>query len=409
MSDSTPDIETLKFLTNDAVRHLASEHGSPLFVYSRGMVRSAAEEVLHAFKPVPYGLTVRYAMKANPHPEVMRTLNEQGIHIDASSEYEAQAALDAGIAPEQILLTSQQLPNDMGWIKESGVHFTATSLHQLEQYGQAYPGSSVSIRLNTGLGSGANHRLTTGGIEVGFGIWFHQGDDRGADIDAIVKKHDLKVERLHIHIGTGSDPAIWEQLMQAGISALEHFTDATVLNLGGGFKLPYMRGEKGADLPAIGQIAAKYLKDFEAQTGRQIHFEAEPGRYLVARAGSLIATVIDRSDTGEHGDEFLKLNTGMNDILRTPMYGALHPLISVAREANAQERAINKYVVIGHCCESSDILTTKPHDPESIDPRPMHEANIGDYMVIEMAGAYCAGMRARGYNSFPDAQEVVID
>ena len=408
MTAVTDEIEKLKFLNENQVRELAEKHGTPLFIYSKSQVEQAAREVKGAFRDVPYGLTVRYAMKANPHPEVLRTLRDMGVHTDASSEYEAKAALEAGIEPADILLTSQQLPTDLDWIHESGVNFTATSLHQLEEYGKQYPNTSLSVRLNPGLGSGANHRLTTGGIEVGFGIWFHQGDDRGADIDAITSKYGLKIARVHIHIGTGSDPAIWEQLMQAGIFALEHFSEATTLNLGGGFKLPYMSGEKGADLPAIGEIATKYLTEFAEKTGRQIKFEVEPGRYLVARAGSLIGTVIDRSDTGEHGDEFLKLNTGMNDILRTPMYGALHPLISVGKSA-APSEDIQKYVVIGHCCESSDILTTKPGDPESIDPRPMRTTEIGDYMVIEMAGAYCASMRARGYNSFPDAQEVVID
>lgn len=408
MNATTNDIEQLAFLSEEQVREIAKRQQTPVFVYSKSRIVAASQEVLAAFDDMPFGLTVRYAMKANPHPQVIQTLGSEGIQIDASSEFEARDALSAGVAADDILLTSQQLPQDMSWIGESGVHFTATSLHQLEEYGKHYPGSSVSIRLNTGLGSGANHRLTTGGIEVGFGIWFHRDDDRGADIDAIATKYDLTIERVHIHIGTGSDPAIWEQLMEAGISALEHFTEATTLNLGGGFKLPYMKGEIGADLPAIGDIARRHLNDFARRTGRQIHFEVEPGRYLVARAGSLIASIIDRSDTGEQGDTFLKLNTGMNDILRTPMYGALHPLISVSREPQ-EHRMLQKYVVIGHCCESSDILTTKPGDPESIEPRPMHQAGIGDYMVIEMAGAYCAGMRARGYNSFPDATELVID
>ena len=404
---STTDIEKLKFLNEDQVRDIAQNFATPIFVYSLSEIEKAVTEVKSAFATAPNGLSIRYAMKANPHAEILKKMNQLGVHIDASSEFEAKDALEAGIDPQNVLLTSQQLPNNINWLEESGVNFTATSLHQLEQYGKKFPGTSLSIRLNTGLGSGANHRLTTGGIEVGFGIWFHQGEDQGSDIDKILDNYNLNVERVHIHIGTGSDPAIWEQLMQAGIRALEHFKQASVLNLGGGFKLPYMPGDSGADLTEIGKTATKYLTEFEAKTGRKIQFEVEPGRYLVARAGCLISSVIDRSDTGEHGDKFLKLNTGMNDILRTPMYGAQHPLVVVSKQPSS-DLPIQKFVVIGHCCESSDILTTKPGDPESIEPRPLFQAEIDDYMVIEMAGAYCASMRARGYNSFPDAKEIVI-
>ncbi|MDX1766056.1 MAG: hypothetical protein R3313_03845 [Candidatus Saccharimonadales bacterium] len=402
-------MEELNFLTETEVRRIAEEFGTPTYVYSRSELMGAVDEVLSAFKIVPYGLNVRFAMKANSHPEVLKLFDEQNIEIDASSEFEAQAAIDAGIDPQKILLTAQQLPRDIKWIGDSGVHFTATSLHQLRRYGEAYPNSKVSIRLNTGLGSGANHRLTTGGIEVGFGIWFHSdSDNRDHQIHEIAKKFGLEIERVHIHIGTGSDPAIWEQLMIAGIKALDHFPDATVLNLGGGFKVAYMNGDHQADLTAIGNVAAKHLNDFEAATGRKIKLEVEPGRYLTARAGSLISTIIDHSDTGERGDEFLKLDSGMTEFARTAMYGSQHPLVVVHRRPNrTQEEA--KYVVIGHCCESSDLFTSKRNDPETIEPRPLLNARIGDYMVLEMAGAYCASMSMKGYNSFPLAKELMID
>jgi len=389
------------------VREIAKNHGTPVYVYSRAQLVDAAKEVKNAFGQIPYGITIRYAMKANPHPEVTQTLIQQGIDIDASSEYEAAAAIQAGIAPSKILLTSQQLPKDLPKTIESGIQFTATSLHQLEEYGKAFPGTDVSVRLNTGLGSGAAHRLTTGGIEVGFGVWYHDGDTKGGQIHSIIEKYKLNVRRVHIHIGTGSDPAVWGQLMQAGLRAARDFESAEIINLGGGFKLGYMTGEKGADLSAVGTVATKMLKDFYEETGRKLRLEIEPGRYLTARAGAIVTSIIDRTDTGDHGDDFLKLDAGMSEIIRTAMYGAQHPLIVVPR-GQRSDKSTKKYVVIGHCCESSDIFTTEPGNPEKIKPRELQNADIGDYVVIEMAGAYCASMSAKRYNSFPEAKELII-
>ena len=401
-------IDDLQFLSPDLVRALTNAHPTPFYVYSRQRLQAQADTINKAFLGVPFGLTVRYAMKANPHPEILRLFNALGIWIDASSEYEANAALEAGIAPSKILLTSQQLPKDLKHTVQDGLEFTATSLHQLEQYGKTFPGSEVSIRLNTGIGSGYAHRLTTGGIEVGFGIWYHKGDTRSQEIHGVIRRYNLRVKRIHIHVGTGTSPEIWSKVMQAGLDAAQDFETADTLNLGGGFKIAYMEGDHFADVQAIGEVAAKMLQGFYDQTGRRLHFEIEPGRFLVAEAGSIISTIIDRTDTGDHGDDFLKLDCGMGEFIRTAMYGANHPLVVVHRQPHKHQKT-QAYVVIGHCCESSDVFTTVPGNPEEIQPRLLAQAEIGDYMVIEKTGAYCAAMSTKGYNSFPAAQEIFVD
>ncbi len=401
------DVDALEFLTEERVRDLVAEHPTPFYVSSRSALKQKAAAFLAAFEDVPYGFTASYAMKAYPHPEIIRLFDEMGIYTDASSEYEAEEAIAAGVDPGRILLTSQQLPKDLQKTMASGIEFTATSLHQLEEYGKAFPGSDVSIRLNTGLGSGYVHRLTTGGVEVGFGIWYHKGDTRSQQIHDIIEKHKLRVKRVHLHIGTGTDPAVWGKLMEAGLDAARDFDTATHLNLGGGFKVAYMRGDAQADIGAIGEIASRMLRAFYAETGRKLHFEVEPGRWLVAEACAIVSTIIDRTDTGDEGDDFLKLDCGMGEFIRTAMYGANHPLVVVPREK--QERGTSKYVVIGHCCESSDVFTVVPGKPDEIQPRLLTQADIGDYMVVEKTGAYCASMRTKGYNSFPEVAEIIID
>ena len=76
--------------------------------------------------------------------------------------------------------------------------------------------------------------------------------------------------------------------------------------------------------------------------------------------------------------------------------------------ASDEPRGTGEYLVAGHCCESSDVLTPAPGDPESLATRTLVEPRVGDALVIEGAGAYCSGMAAKNYNAFPECAEVLL-
>jgi diaminopimelate decarboxylase len=94
----------------------------------------------------------------------------------------------------------------------------------------------------------------------------------------------------------------------------------------------------------------------------------------------------------------------MTEVLRPSLYGAQHPI--VIHKDNAET---SKYIVVGHCCESGDLFSCAPGDPEGLQERTLKKANIGDFVSIEGSGAYCAGMATKNYNSFPEAAEVMLD
>lgn len=379
------------------LKRLAKEYGTPLFVYSKKELVKQAKTILKV--AAPYGLTVRYAMKANPHPEILQILREQGIRIDASSGYEAEAAIKAGFKGSDILLTSQQLPRNLKELIGKNVQFNATSLHQLEEYGRTAPGTSASVRLNPGIGSGHSTKTTTGGLSSSFGIW-HEYIPR---IHEVAKRHKLTIKRLHTHIGSGNDPAVWQAAARVTLGHLRQFPEATIINLGGGFKVARTSNEHGTDVIKVGQLICSELKEFQRASGRELHLELEPGTFLAANAGVLLSRVQDIVDTGSQGYCFLKLDTGMNDILRPSLYGAQHPI-----EVLNDSKKTKKYVVVGHNCESGDLLTPAPGEPETLALRQLSEASIGDLVAIGGAGAYCASMAAHGYNSYPPTKEIVI-
>ena len=116
----------------------------------------------------------------------------------------------------------------------------------------------------------------------------------------------------------------------------------------------------------------------------------------------------------EAGHTFLKLDSGMTEILRPSLYGAQHPLAVIPTTTKAAitspsaPAATQPYVVVGHCCESGDILTPAPYDPEGILERVLPTTSIGDILMVGGAGAYCSSMATKHYNSFPEAAEVMV-
>lgn len=395
------DMETLRFLNPEQARRLREAFGSPLYVYHLPTLEAQAEAAL-AF-PHAYGLTVRYAMKAASNAAILQLFTRLGLHIDASSGYEVRRALAAGIQPETISLSSQELPGDFAELIELGIRFNACSLNQLEACGRLFPGTACGVRFNPGLGSGGTGKTNVGGPHSSFGIWH----EWAPQVREIADQYDLTIERIHTHIGSGSDPAVWEKVAGMSLALVEQFESVATLNLGGGYKVGRMAGERSTDLPAIGLPVKTAFEQLAAASGRRIHLEIEPGTFLVANACALLCTAQDVVATGgAEGMHFIKLDAGMTEILRPSLYASQHPIIVLPEEATGQER---DYLVVGHCCESGDILTPGPDDPESLAPRSLAEARPGDIVVIEGAGAYCSSMSAKHYNSYPEAAEVLID
>lgn len=396
----------------DRVLALAREHGTPLFIYSQEVLADRARQ-LTSLK-TPYGCTVRFAVKANPHHGIIALFHEYGLHFDASSSYEAAELLEQGIPGAHISLSSQQPAHNLAHLLEAGVQYVATSRHQLKLFTQtATPGSSVGLRVNPGIGAGHNNRTSTGGVASSFGLWHEYLEETLA----YANERRIIINRLHLHIGSGADPSVWGEVMDTALSLVRRMPDVTILDIGGGYKISRAATEPESDMARIIDVFAKKLQDFGHETGRKIHLEIEPGTWLVGHAGVLIAEIVDIVDTGEDGYTFLRVNTGMNDFMRPAMYGAQHQMEVLGADDGQSENTANNetiasatktYVVVGHNCETGDILTPAPSNPEAIAPRPLMKARIGDIVAIADTGAYCASFSAKGYNAFPPAKEILV-
>ena len=389
-----------RFLDYTTAHTVSDSFGTPIYVYDQKSLEANAAAVLKF--PNAFGLTARYAMKASPNRAILKIFAKAGLHIDASSGHEVHRAMAAGIPARHISLSAQELPVDLSDLLDSGIQLNACSLAQLERFGQIKSGGQVGIRINPGAGSGGNNRTNVGGPSSSFGIWHHWIPQ----IKAILEKYNLTAVRIHTHIGSGSDPDVWLKVAKMNFDIVRQFPDVTTLNLGGGFKVGRMPDEKSTDLQVVGMPVKEKFEDFAVETGRQIHLEVEPGTFLLANAGALLSKVQDVVSTGEGGYEFIKLDTGMTELLRPSIYGAQHPisLLQSSKKSEAKD-----YVIVGHCCESGDILTPAAGDPELLATRALPLAEIGDYCVIDGTGAYASAMTPKHYNSYPEAAEVILD
>lgn len=383
---------------------IADTFGTPIYLYDEARMRSAAEAVLDF--PSAFGLTARFAMKSSPNKSILQLFDSMGLHIDASSGHEVKRAIHAGIAPSKISLSAQEIPEDLEALLDLGIHFNACSLKQLEAFGKIKQGGKVGVRFNPGSGSGGNNRTNVGGVSSSFGIWHGLAEE----VKTLCKQYDLEVIRIHTHIGSGSDPEVWLKVALMNFQLVEQFESVTILNLGGGYKVGRMPDEVSTDLQVIGKPVREAFEAFAEKTGRKIHCEIEPGTFLMANAGGLLAEVHDLVNTGEQGYHFIKLNTGMTELLRPSIYGAQHPIDIFSGRASEKDAGKSQdYVVVGHCCESGDILTPAPGDPELLATRSFSDVQIGDLVLIGGTGAYASAMTPKHYNSYPEAAEVLIE
>jgi diaminopimelate decarboxylase len=404
-------------VTPRSVVEAAALVGTPFYLYDEAMIVERCRSVLGM--PSAFGMSARFAMKANSTRAVLELVAEQGMGIDASSLNEVRRARRAGVPAGRIMLTSQEIPEgqdrrDLEALMVEGLVYNACSQRQLEAvapFAKA-KGLPVSVRVNPGVGAGERVTRNTGDKYSSFGV--HQAGLERLTADA--REAGVTIRQVHVHIGSGGDPAAWAENIDRMLEIVErHFPETEAINLGGGFKEARMPDEQAADIGALGEHARKRFEAFAARTGRRPHMSVEPGTYVVANAGYLVTRVIDRKWSGPGGFEFVLTDGGMEANSRPLLYGSRHPFYVVSRagELLSSEWNLNDpnveldfRVVVGRCCESGDSQSLDHHG--HIIPRMMADPQVGDFVVVGGAGAYCASMSPFNYNSHLQAPEVLL-
>lgn len=355
------------------------------YVYDRNTLRERCGEL----KAMGSISRVSYAMKANPHPEVLRAVREAGLALECVSrgELERVFATLPGIDPQEILFTPNFAPREeYAWALALGVHVTLDSLHPIEQWPELFADRDIFVRLDPGSGRGHHQHVRTAGSQSKFGV----AHDEIERFGAAAHRARARVVGLHAHAGSGIlGIDSWLDTANFMIAAREHFPHARVFDLGGGLGIPTRLGGRRLDLAALDAALAALRPQLA-----DVELWLEPGRYIIAEAGALLARVTQLKTKGDVS--YVGVATGMNSLIRPALYGAHHDIFNLSRPADG---ALRRFEVVGPICETGDVLGHDRYLPA--------DTGEGDILLIATAGAYGASM-ASHYNLRDPAEELLI-
>jgi len=356
---------------------------TPRYVYHLPTVRHQARE-LKALAAVD---RLHYAVKANTHPAILRALATEGFAFECVSPGELKAV--SAIVPEStpLLFTPNFAARaDYVFALDTRATLTLDALYPLEHWGELFRGREIVLRVDLGRGLGHHEKVRTGGSGSKFGLPL----DQLAAFLQLAEKHDVTMRGLHAHLGSGVlDAAHWGEVYAQLASLAERIGSVAFLNIGGGLGVPAHPGEARLDIEALDRVLREVKSAYP-----QYQLWMEPGRYLVADAGVLLARVTQQK--GKAQLRYLGIDTGMNSLIRPALYDAWHEIVNLTR---LDEPATALFQIVGPICESGDVLGTD---------RRLPEATEGDVMLIAQAGAYGKVMSSH-YNLRDEADEVVID
>jgi diaminopimelate decarboxylase len=374
-------------LSHSQLNDLAQRFGTPLYVYHAEKIKEQYEKLTSGFSVIDAKFF--FACKALTNINILKYVDSIGCGIDCSSINEVKLALHAGVHPDKILYTSNGISfEEIQEAVEAGVHVNIDSLSNLEKFGKRYGNSyPVGVRLRPNILAGGNLKISTGHERSKFGIPI----DRIDFLKKIIEENNIKIKTLHIHTGSDiKDADIFVHGIKVLSELVSHFPDLEIIDLGGGFKVPYEPDDEETDVAWIAGKLKKFL-DSHLFNGRKFQLWFEPGKYLVSECGYLITQVNVIKDNGIQ--IFAGVNSGLNHLIRPMMYDAYHHIVNISN-LSAEEKA---YTVTGYICETDTFAQD----------RLLHEVREGDYLVIYNAGAYGFEMSSN-YNSRYKPAEVLV-
>ncbi|HUA24396.1 MAG TPA: bifunctional aspartate kinase/diaminopimelate decarboxylase [Steroidobacteraceae bacterium] len=354
------------------------------YIYDLDTVRAAAR----ALRDISSVQRVHYAMKANPHPALLTAVRKEGLEFECVSRQEAERvlALFPDLDPRRVLYTPNFASRDeYAWALQRGVQVTVDNGYVLHEWGSLFRDQEIFIRVDTGVGAGHHHHVRTAGAHAKFGVPV-------AEVEPLVKdarKAGARVVGLQAHVGSGIfDVTTWQRTARQLADLAQRLEGVRAIDVGGGIGVPEHSDQPGVDLAKLDTLLAAVRAEHP-----RLEFWLEPGRYLAAPAGVLLARVTQLKSKGEV--RYVGVATGMNSLIRPALYGSYHEIANLTRLGEPATEVVN---IVGPICESADVLG---HD------RLLPPTREGDIILIANAGAYGHCMSSH-YNLRDPAEEVVL-
>jgi len=338
-------------LSQQQLTAIAEEFGTPLYVYHAERITEQYKKLRDAFTKTDTKFF--YASKALTNINILKHVKSIGTSVDCSSINEAKLALLAGFEPSNILYTSNGIHfSEIAEAKELGIHINIDSLHNLEKFGKAYGHSyPVGIRLRPNIMAGGNLKISTGHDKSKFGIPVDQLNE----ILAVVKQHNIFIRNLHIHTGSEiKDVDVFVKGIEVLFDIIPHFKELDSIDLGGGFKVPYKKGDHETDISLLAKKVNEAFANHPNPGGKHLQVWFEP-----------------------------------------MFYDSYHHIENISNPSGAEKI----YQVVGNICETDTFATD----------RTLNEVREGDLLVFYNAGAYGFEMSSNFNSRFKPAEVLVKD
>lgn len=385
-----------------SISEIAAQAGqTPFYVYDRHSIKQQLRKLKQA---IPGEVHLHYAVKANPMPALVTFLQDKVQGFDVASAQEMQVALNAGMDPALISFAGPgKQEREIRQAIAADIVINAESESELEKI--SFIATDLGKKPRVAIRINPDFELKSSGMKMGGGA--KQFGIDAERVPEVLANWDSSVMSFAgFHIFSGSQNLRPEAIVEAQTKAVdlavelsEHAPAAPeILNIGGGFGIPYFPGEQALDLESIGEnlkILCRCLADELPQTQLVI----ELGRYIVGEAGFYVCEVVDKKVS--RGEVFLVTNGGIHHHLAaTGNFGQVirknYPVVIGNRiEADIVE-AVN---IVGPCCTPLDILGSKMELPK---------ADVGDLVVILQSGAYGRTASPSAFLSHPDVVELLI-
>lgn len=379
------------FCEEVAVSRIASEVGTPFYLYSHATLKQHFKAFDGAFEGVPH--ITCFSVKSNSNLAILRLFAKEGGGVDIVSGGELFRALRAGVDPARIVYSGVgKTAEDMEYALRSGIlMFNAESSQEVRQLNEVARRTGtkarIAIRVNPDIDPKTHPYISTGLKENKFGV----------DIRQVVEEYKLAAGLRHLEV-QGVSCHIGSQLTQVSpfVDALRKLKELVrrldeagigirYLDMGGGLGITYDREAP----PHPTQYAQAVREELETT---HLTLILEPGRVLVGNAGILVTRVLYTKAAGEKN--FIIVDAAMNDLIRPSLYGSFHGIQPVRRA----DRKMIKADIVGPICESGDFLAKE---------REVETLATGELVAVMSAGAYGFSMSSN-YNSRPRVAEVMV-
>ena len=379
------------YVENLSIKNLVKNYGTPFYCYS---LNSIVEKFKEFNKPfINQNITICYAVKANPNIAILKILSQLGCGVEVVSKGELERAFKAKISNKKIVFsgvgkTSEEIEYA---IKKNILQINVESVEEIRLISKlankVKKKVGVSIRINPNIDAGTHKKITTGKSENKFGL-----DTKDAELLFKNYKNDpnVNIQGISIHIGsqiTNMNPFIrsFKKLNDFVKKINKNGHSIKYLDLGGGIGIPYKK-EKVINHKHYSENVLKISKEFNC------NIILEPGRVLIAESGILISKVIYIKKN--KNNNFVILDTGMNDLIRPALYESHHEVLPATKNKYAR----NMYTIVGPICESADTFIKKTY---------LNKIKINDILFFKNTGAYGASMSSN-YNSRPIIPEIMV-